>query len=234
MCTVSVVPHDTGFRLMCNRDERVDRVPALAPFPVRVEGRRAVLPIDPLGGGTWIGANDAGLVAVLLNRHAPSATVRSSTRRRVSRGAIIPPLLGAASMGQALEKLRRVDPLLFEPFRLVLVQRRAIVMVTSDGLCAHVHEHLRHPVAFASSSQGDAFVEPLRRSVFERLLTRHDALTAQALFHRHCWPARPDVSVLMTRTDACTVSRTIVDATRRSVAMSYEDLMAPSCGAVAA
>lgn len=74
MCTVTVIPltHDGAgepgaLRLACNRDESRRR-PAARPPVVRTFGvRRAILPVDPVSDGTWIGVNDAGLVATLLN-----------------------------------------------------------------------------------------------------------------------------------------------------------------------
>ena len=53
---------------MCNRDERRDRRAATPPAVHRLQHRTAIYPVDPVGGGTWIGVNDAGLAAALLNR----------------------------------------------------------------------------------------------------------------------------------------------------------------------
>ena len=75
MCTVTVLPQallssDASddqllLRVVCNRDELTTRTPALPPTLWTAGPRRVLMPIDPHSGGTWIAANDAGLVFVL-------------------------------------------------------------------------------------------------------------------------------------------------------------------------
>ena len=105
MCTVSVVPLDEGFRLVCNRDELVARAVALPPRHHRLGSASAVFPIDPDGGGTWIGINDTGLVMAILNGPAaqPAKPGRPGLR---SRGAIIPALLRHGSVAAAVRAAR--------------------------------------------------------------------------------------------------------------------------------
>ena len=119
MCTVTIVPYDDGFRLVCNRDERRDRPAAIPPMDRRLPHRTAIYPQDPLGGGTWVGANDAGLVAALLNRSV-NAGAPGGERPLRSRGLIIPPLLDASSVTEAVDMAADLDPAQFNPFRLVV------------------------------------------------------------------------------------------------------------------
>src|SRR5215831_17491846 len=100
MCTVTIVPHAEGVRVLCNRDEKRTRAQALTVGEHRVGGQYAWFPIDPDSGGTWIGINDCGLVAVLLNRTtgAHSHPARSSGAMLTSRGLIVPRVLGATSI----------------------------------------------------------------------------------------------------------------------------------------
>src|SRR5215217_4203959 len=113
MCTVTVVPHEGGCRIVCNRDERRTRPIALPPTPRRARTRDAIWPIDPEGGGTWMGVNDTGVAMVLLNRSCPRRW-RSSTRLR-SRGHIIPRLLEYSQLDTIVEKARRLESA-FAPF----------------------------------------------------------------------------------------------------------------------
>ena len=46
----------------------------------------------------------------------------------------------------------------------------------------------------------------------------------QQAFHAHRWPDRPEVSVLMTRRDARTVSRTAIEVTEARVSLRYTAL----------
>ena len=100
MCTVTLVPTGDGFRLACNRDERRDRAPALLPAVHHLPHRIAIFPVDPLGQGTWVGVNGAGVAAALLNRTIDSAAPIDKNSLR-SRGLIIPRLLDCASLKDA-------------------------------------------------------------------------------------------------------------------------------------
>ena len=229
MCTVTLVPRgDGGVRVMCNRDEQRTRPAAVAPRLHRLGERVAVFPEDPQGGGTWIGANDAGLAAALLNRHGRDAP--ASRGAAVSRGLIIPTLLEHASLDAALEVVRELDPGVFEPFQLVAVQEARVGVATSTGrMLATRVSALVQPLLFTSSSLGDDRVDAPRRRLFERLvLGRADAwLEGQARFHRHRWRSRPQISVWMARADAVTVSRSVVEVTPRAIRMTYTPLVEP-------
>lgn len=226
MCTVTIVPNDDGFRLVCNRDERRDRQAALAPTLHRLRHRSAIFPVDPDGGGTWVGVNGAGLVAALLNRNTGSKTP-PGTRRLRSRGRIIPKLLDSDSWTDAVDMAARLDPAQFGLFRLVLAQRMVAAVVTSDGRGLSVETMgLSGPFMLASSSLGDSVVEPARRRLFERLVAdNHGAwLPAQTRFHAHQWRSRTAISVNMERPDARTVSRTVIDVTSQVVGLCYAPL----------
>lgn len=229
MCTVSIVPNGGGFRVISNRDERRDRAVALEPRVEAVGFRSAVMPIDPAGGGSWIGVNDAGLVAALLNRHdGPQLSDRSFT----SRGSIVRRALACDSVDAAVQSVRTLDAARFQPFRLVIVQSGHIALV-AGGACefADAKSPVDHPYMFTASSRGDLFVDAPRRRLFECLMDHMgNQLDAQSLFHRHQWVDKRDVSVLMERTDAATVSRTVVDVGARGIALAYESLI--PCGRV--
>lgn len=224
MCTVTIVPRAAGYRLLCNRDERRARVQALPPRRWPVGDRSAVFPVDPQGRGTWVGANDAGIAMALLNRTDDPGRVSVG---RYSRGLIIPPLLRHARLDAVVRAAARNDPSQFAPFRLVIVQATRCGIVSSDGAALGIDLlECDAPLLFTSSSLGDARVATPRRRLFERLVLHHPRgwLAGQLAFHRHRWRGRPEVSVTMARADARTVSRTIVDASPRTVVVRYEPL----------
>src|SRR5262249_290569 len=143
MCTVSVVPRGDGFRVMSNRDERRDRAVALEPRVESIGARSVITPIDPEGGGSWIGVNHAGLAAAVLNRHHGPAGPRGAF---TSRGAIVRRALGCDSVAAVLKLVETLDASRFRPFRLVLVQKREIAMVASDAReFAHAASTLEQP-----------------------------------------------------------------------------------------
>jgi uncharacterized protein with NRDE domain len=220
MCTVSIVPRGAGFRVICNRDERLGRPAAFGPRMRDIGRRRATFPLDPPSGGTWIGGNDRGLVAVLLNRTVPG---RRPAGRRVSRGVIVPSLLEHDSLAAAVGTLGRIDLCRFEAFRIVLAQGGRVAMFSSAR--TFDERALTAPLMFTSSSLGDQVVERPRRLLFERLVScRVDALEGQVRFHDHQWAEHPDVSVRMRRADAATVSRTTLDFDGNRLRFEYERL----------
>jgi Transport and Golgi organisation 2 len=226
MCTVTIVPDDDGFRLACNRDERRDRAAATPPNVHRLEHRIAVFPLDPVGGGTWVGVNDARLVAVLLNRTMDSAGPTSYRALR-SRGLIIPSLLDCGSVPDALEMAARLNPAQFNPFRLVVVQRMVAGVLTSDGFALSVETmDISRPLMLTSSSLGDDLVEAPRRRLFERLVLKNECawVAAQTRFHAHQWRSRADISVTMKRQAARTVSRTCITVTSHTSELCYDPI----------
>ena len=228
MCTVTVVPYAGGVRLMCNRDERRTRPPALPPRTFALDGRRAVFPVDPAGGGTWIGVNDVGLVVAVLNVHAGRLRDEGTPRPPSSRGQIVRALLSCRSPGAAVAAASRLDARRFAPFRLLLVHRRAIAASRASGAARldWTFDTIARPLLFTSSSLGDELVEAVRRRLFERMMAGESSgwLGGQARFHRHQWRARPEVSVRMERPDALTVSRTTVNVTSVGRALTYRSL----------
>jgi hypothetical protein len=224
MCTVTVVPHDSGVRLLCNRDEQRTRLPAISPRVHNLSGQRALFPVDPAGGGTWVGVNDSGLMVALLNLR-PARSTRTVAAR--SRGQVVLELLRCRTLTQAVVTASTLDTETFEPFRAVMVYAGALAVATSSGtgLIHCTQQRLDAPVLFTSSSLPDTAVEPPRRQLFERLVLAGESrrwLESQSRFHDHQWPDRPEISVRMERPDALTVSRTRIDVTNRSRQLLYE------------
>jgi hypothetical protein len=224
VCTVSVVPVHAGFRIVCNRDERRSRPVALPPGITAIGTRRAIVPVDPVSGGTWIGANDTGLALVLLNRSL-TAVPRGHDALQ-SRGSIIPLLLSHARLRSAVDAALELRPIAFEPFQVIAIQGDDIAIVTSDRrFISAVVTSLVGPLVCASSSCGDHLVEAPRAALFKREvvdLPSADWPLGQQRFHSHRWDAHPERSVVMSRSDARTVSRTTLDIRQRVVTVRYE------------
>jgi hypothetical protein len=225
MCTMTIVSHERGTRVVFNRDEQRTRPDGLAPRLQRSGSGILCYPIDPRGGGTWIGVNDTGVMAALLNR---SGTYRTGTDAVLSRGAVVPAVLRARAISEAVRVARAWLPLALAPFRIVVCQERDVYWADGGGGTAGPigHSFLDRPVLFTSSSLGDEKVFRPRKGLFEQLFARMPGqpLEAQRVFHRHQWPDHPEVSVLMHRADARTVSRTQVDVQTRpdTIRVHYE------------
>lgn len=241
MCTLTIIPANVGasrdagdaiarfaaVRIACNRDESRLRPRALPPELRALGPRRALMPIDPAGGGTWIAASDAGLALVLMNVYVRPITSWPPPQRKtpsVSRGTIIPEVAAAAGLDEALERARSLDLARFEPFRLIMVdlERRAEVEWSDGQFKVMPPARVAEPWFCTSSGMGDAVVAAPRRRLFAESFTAEaDWQAAQDAFHRYQWPDRPEASVWMTRPEARTVSLTVVELGPRAARMSY-------------
>lgn len=121
MCTLTIyrsldssLPHDARYGAMMNRDERYEREEGEV-----FVGNDKYYPTDKQTGGTWAGANRAGLMLFLLNRYELEATTAAVVS--VSRGGVIPFLLGRAdSVSEALVLLETLPLSKMAPFTLIL------------------------------------------------------------------------------------------------------------------
>jgi hypothetical protein len=234
MCTVTVLPRallssDASddqllLRVVCNRDELTTRAPALPPTMWTAGPRRVLMPIDPLSGGTWIAANDAGLVFVLLN-----ANDGASASAGVSRGIIIPTLVSCGTISCALAQAQLIPADRFAPFRLLIIDRHEIVDCRPRADRIHCQRSSLHSAILRTSSGlGDGVVAGPRRALFEGTVPgARDARAAQDQYHRHQWPGREAISVNMRRDNAATVSRTVIEVRDGSVRLSYDAIEWP-------
>jgi hypothetical protein len=208
--------------LAFNRDELLARPAGLQPEVRSFGACRAVLPLDPLGGGTWIAVNDAGLALALLNVNPP--TPRGPSARLRSRGTILPTLLSVRTLGEAVRRAAELPASAFAPFRLVLVQSGQLAQALGDGNALRLvgPAPLDAPMLYTSSGLGDHLVEGPRRRLFEeRFQPGQDLRAAQEAFHRHSWPAQQHLSVCMRRADAATVSHTCIELDDRRAVLTY-------------
>ena len=235
MCTVSFIPlidDRGGLRIVCNRDEKRSRPAASMPREQRQGQRRALYPLDPAGGGTWIAASDAGVVLLLLNvNESSSASGIAEGPQRRSRGLIITSLLHLGGVDEMVQACLRLRAAQFKPFQLVIVSIGGAIVLHSDGVVIRcIGAVLPQCVAmFTSSGLGDHLVEPPRRALFDTMLGDglHSAARQDA-FHRHHWIDRPHLSVQMSREDARTVSRTVIELKHDQIMMHYATL--DECG----
>lgn len=233
MCTLTAIhpePRRAGdtplFRVVVNRDEQRTRAEALPPRIARAGAHDAIYPIDPASRGTWIGVNTAGLVLAVLNSNPISRPTNRPGLR--SRGEIVPALLACDSVTAALAAASEIPANEFPPFRLVAIEPDRLGVVGGDSQRAIVQTIRRFDTPFlaTSSGLGDHIVEPPRRELFNAALLRgvSDITDRQDAFHRHRWPDRKHVSVEMSRSDARTVSRTVVEVFPDSVRLTYRAL----------
>ncbi len=131
MCTLVILrrpDHDWPVVIGANRDEMIER-PARAPgrhWPDRPE---VVAGIDLLAGGSWLGVNDWGVAAAVLNRHGslgPEAGLRS-------RGELVLEALDHADAVDAAAALSDLDPAAYRSFNLIVADNRDAFWLRHTG-----------------------------------------------------------------------------------------------------
>lgn len=221
MCTLSFLPADGGYHLLMNRDEQRSRPDAHPPRLHPAGEHLSVYPGEQ-GGGTWIGVNDAGLCAALLNWYARPLLI---DRPAFSRGLIIPTLLGASGSDEAVLYLRSLPLDKLAPFRIFLFHagETKATMLASDGAslnqCGLPWKHSH----WFSSGHDEAEASRIRDETATRASAETDAGTLEWLrrLHRSHQPKRGPFSICMHREDARTVSMTEVTLLHGKAELTY-------------
>lgn len=122
MCTVVILrrPDERWPVLIgANRDEMIDRPwqPPARHWPDRPE---VVAGLDVLAGGSWLGVNDWGVAAAVLNR---TGSLGPAPGRR-SRGELVLEALDHADAVEAAEALSHLDPNSYRTFNLIVADER--------------------------------------------------------------------------------------------------------------
>jgi uncharacterized protein with NRDE domain len=122
MCTVVVLRrprHEWPLILGANRDEMVERpwLPPARHWPDRPE---VVAGFDKLAGGSWLGINDHGVVAGILNRFGSLGPAPGQR----SRGELVLEALDHADAHAAAAALAALDPRAYRPFNLIIADNR--------------------------------------------------------------------------------------------------------------
>lgn len=219
-------------RVSFNRDEMRTRPPGLPPKFHTIENRNTLYPIDPQGGGAWIALNDAGLVMAILNVNPGPHYIKEMIRlmpRMKSRGKIIPSLLQASTAEEALNLAKKIDLEQFFPFRLVFMDRNHHGFLRWDrtGVESGMEEWVK-PIFYTSSGLGDSLVHEVREPLFQEMLANRTTSPEefagyQDQFHQLQIYKRPHLSICMERSDARTVSHTLIEIDGRQGVINYKD-----------
>jgi uncharacterized protein with NRDE domain len=127
MCTLVMLyrpTHRWPLLLAGNRDEMRGR-PSAPPGRHWRDLPQVVAGLDRLAGGSWLGINDAGLVAVILNRQG---SLGPAPDRR-SRGELVLAALGHTGLEAAAAAVAARSPADYRSFNLVLADARQVLLV---------------------------------------------------------------------------------------------------------
>jgi len=226
MCTVSWLTQAGGYVLLCNRDERYTRRPALGPRLVAQRGVSFIAPADGDHGGSWIGVNHFGLTMSLLNRYGDSPA--ESAASFTSRGLLLTALLDCEHAREVYERVQATQLGNFQPFTMaVLSPDEKPLVLDWTGHDISIRPEVDSHAPLVSSSLQEPQISVWRKEQFRRMLSEtgneEAPPTAELLwqFHRSHLPERGPYSVCMHREDASTVSLSVVTVTQERVEFVY-------------
>lgn len=121
MCTAVLLhrpDHDWPLILGANRDEMLAR-PWKPPARHWPDRPNVVAGLDELAGGSWLGMNDGGVVAAVMNR---VGSLGPAPDRR-SRGELVLEALDHDAARDSAEALAELDPTAYRSFNLIIADR---------------------------------------------------------------------------------------------------------------
>lgn len=122
------MPSITGAYFASLRDESPVRLKSSMPIMTEKNGMEFLAPLDPLGGGTWLGVNMKGCVIILLNGAFENHERKNYYSK--SRGLIVTELL-ATEMPVVEWSLMDLDHI--EPFTLLVWTEEKLFQLVWDG-----------------------------------------------------------------------------------------------------
>jgi uncharacterized protein with NRDE domain len=182
MCTLILLQRPGSawpLLLAANRDELKTRPwrPPARHWPDRPE---VVAGIDDLSGGSWLGVNDHGVVAAVLNR---VGTLGPAPDKR-SRGELVLDALDHADAAAAAEMLSDIDPEAYRPFNLIIADNHSAWWLRHAGTLPDF--------GFRTSEGSWREVEAIR-------LPHHTAAGARSTARIECHPVPPGLSMITAR-----------------------------------
>ena len=206
MCTLTWRNKD-GLEVFFNRDELKTRSRAEPPRMHRAgNGTRYLAPIDPDAGGTWLLANEHGLIICLLNRWHEE----SGLDFHKSRGAIVTELATCSTLADVEESLPN-NCSGAKPFDLISFSKNGLAGFAWSG---KVLDKFQPQIPLTSSSFRFQEVKAAREKAFQESPNlehfQNPQITACSAY-----------TVRMNRPDAQTWSRSQLKVTASEIAWDY-------------
>lgn len=244
MCTLSWQIHDDHLNIVFNRDELLSRQKAEPPKVEEIRNTAVLSPKDPEGGGTWISANEYGLVFCLLNYYKFSSAggqkkisnlfgLKPDYRRQsgvgmksafLSRGLLVREASTASSLFELRQILKNSNLFHYQPFLLVVFSGiRPPIQLLWNG--RELEEQIAPFPVITTSSLFPTLTEWFRLRNFRKETDRFLKSLSddrQWQLHRYRHPWLPAFSIAMRRNDKGTVSLTRIRLDADKVYMAYQ------------
>ena len=203
MCTISWLIKDDNYHIFFNRDEQLTRQSAIAPQVINLKDTKVLLPIDPVGNGSWISTNEFGLTLCLLNYYQGS----NPKGALISRGLLLKNLSSFSSVEDIDIQLKKLDFHHYASFSLLAFGVDDNACVSKKAWQWNGKEltsvFLNSP--FTSSSVSFEEVSKSRLLLAQQLFKSQN-IDSFINYHKSHHPSKGHLSVCMHRADAKTVS----------------------------
>jgi len=222
MCTVSFIARGDVYLLGMNRDELLARGPGL-PLARHEQARgNAFYPTDG-DGGTWIAVHESGIALAVLNWNDIAQPALGDGR--LSRGSLIPALIGSRSLAEVDGWLARTELQTMLPFRMVGIfpAMKEIAEWRWDAVqMTRVHHEWRTRHWF-SSGISDWQAGLLREPLCEQARTQAGAGSLEWLRRLHAshGAAAGAFSICVHRPDAQTMSYSEIQCAPGTIRMRH-------------
>jgi len=223
MCTASWLLEPKGYQLFFNRDEQKGRAKALPPQQfISDNGISYMMPVDPVGKGSWIATNEFGLTLCLLNYYQG----QTPQGELISRGQLVKSFAHYASADELISDFARLSYQQYAPFTLVVFDAELtaynghVRSLQWDGKT--LVDSLPLPPLISSAVDADN-VRNERRRLFAEYNEKEESITGRLAFHHSHDPHKGHFSPCMHRDDAHTVSFTHISVTEGNVEINYQD-----------
>jgi uncharacterized protein with NRDE domain len=222
MCTVIFVPDNNKYYFASLRDEDPKRAKATTPALRSNNGVTYLSPVDPVGGGTWVGVNELGHVIILLNGGFEKHCVNGPYTK--SRGIIVRELLDAA---MPVVDWMLMDMENIEPYTLVVWADNKLFQLVWDGTAKHrIRLATDTPHIWSSSTLYNNKIKMYREELFENWMATNPKLSKKSLLDFFTAVADNENGFIMNRNERIkTLSYSFIELTDNEAAlMSYFDL----------
>ncbi|MCS7028406.1 MAG: NRDE family protein [Bacteroidia bacterium] len=163
MCTLAFEYQKGKLTIGFNRDEVSDRNLAYSPQHIQKNNIHILAPIDPVGSGTWIGVNQFGRVACLMNH-----THYKNQYNLVyfhSRGQLVLDILSLVHQQPFFYVQSQAKD--FAPFHLFVFDGETAFRVTWDSFELHFYTILHGSYSFSSATLYSVQVSQERNRIWQ-------------------------------------------------------------------
>ncbi|WP_075185619.1 NRDE family protein [Teredinibacter haidensis] len=224
MCTVSWLFEEQRYHVFFNRDEQRTRPKAWAPRRFNADLCSTIMPVDPLGGGSWLSTNTAGITLALLNfyqGHLPKGKL-------TSRGQVVQRLSSLVSVSAIENTLHSLTLEGFAPFSLLVftpdgARGTEVPMWRWDGMV--LVKQMQGSPLISSARCYDKVVAARMAIYREAIVSRENKVTVESFYrlHRLHGDKPSATSICMHREDARTVSFSHIEVSPAHAHFHYLD-----------